>query len=100
VRFLLGYFEKMVCRTWCFCGEFVVDCVVNVVKLMVGFCGGKLGHSLRIYFLRGFVLLDVSCGDSGMGFGAWANGVSKRTNGVERASAEYGDPSLRSRMTT
>jgi hypothetical protein len=23
----------MVCRTWCICGEFVVDCVVNVVSL-------------------------------------------------------------------
>jgi len=26
-----GVLGKVVCRTWCFGGEFVVDCVVNAV---------------------------------------------------------------------
>jgi hypothetical protein len=26
-----GGFGKSACSTWCFCGEFVVDCVVKVV---------------------------------------------------------------------
>jgi hypothetical protein len=30
--FLQGVFEKNGCKTWCFCGEVVVECVVNVVK--------------------------------------------------------------------
>jgi hypothetical protein len=29
--FLLGVLAKAGDKTWCFCGEFVVDCVVNVV---------------------------------------------------------------------
>jgi len=37
--------------TWCFCGEFVVDCVVNVVSFRSLFRGWKMGQSLRIYFL-------------------------------------------------
>jgi hypothetical protein len=68
-------------------------------EFVVGFRGGKMGHSLDIYFLTGFGLVDVSCGDSGMGVGAW--GVAFQTsNGVEQATAKYRDPSLRSRMTT
>jgi hypothetical protein len=35
--FLLGVFGKYVCRTWCFGGENVVGCVVNVVFGMVSF---------------------------------------------------------------
>jgi hypothetical protein len=29
--FLQGFLEKSWCGTWCFCGEVVVGCVVNVV---------------------------------------------------------------------
>ena len=27
-----GVFEKPECQTWCFCGQVVVECVVNVVR--------------------------------------------------------------------
>jgi hypothetical protein len=30
--FFEGVLGKVVCRTWCFCGENVVECVVNVVR--------------------------------------------------------------------
>jgi hypothetical protein len=39
---------------WCFCGEFVVDCVVNVVGFWSLFRGGKIGQGLRVYFLGGW----------------------------------------------
>jgi hypothetical protein len=29
--FLQGFLGKWACRLWCFCGEVVVNCVVNVV---------------------------------------------------------------------
>jgi hypothetical protein len=29
--FLRGFLRKAVCRAWFFCGEVVVNCVVNVV---------------------------------------------------------------------
>jgi hypothetical protein len=32
VGFLQGFFEKSGCRTWCFCGEFVVNSWWNVVR--------------------------------------------------------------------
>jgi len=32
-----GGFGKCGAQRWFFCGEFVVDCVVNVVSLMVDF---------------------------------------------------------------
>src|SRR5271155_464213 len=31
VAFLQGFLRKVVCETWCFGGEFVVNCVVDVV---------------------------------------------------------------------
>jgi hypothetical protein len=31
---------------WCFCGEFVVDCVINVVRKMAVLWGGKTCHFL------------------------------------------------------
>jgi hypothetical protein len=30
--FLLGFLRKGACRTWCFCGEVVVKCVVKLVS--------------------------------------------------------------------
>jgi hypothetical protein len=39
---LLRVFGKYVCRTWCFGGENVVGCVVNVVFWMVNFEGQKM----------------------------------------------------------
>jgi hypothetical protein len=35
--FLLGVLEKCGGLLWCFCGEFVVECVVNVVGFVVVF---------------------------------------------------------------
>jgi hypothetical protein len=29
--FLLGFLRKTAVLVWCFCGEFVVECMVNVV---------------------------------------------------------------------
>jgi hypothetical protein len=40
--FLLGVFGKYVCRAWCFGGENVVECVVNVVFWMVSFAERKM----------------------------------------------------------
>jgi hypothetical protein len=37
-------------QAWCFCGEFVVGCVVNVVLLRALFRGGNIGQGWRIYF--------------------------------------------------
>jgi hypothetical protein len=31
LAFLLGVLAKVRGKTWCFCGEVVVDCVANVV---------------------------------------------------------------------
>jgi hypothetical protein len=36
-RVFEGGFGKSRVSWWCFCGEFVVDCVVNVVRWMVCF---------------------------------------------------------------
>jgi hypothetical protein len=37
VWFLLGVLAKLGCKTWCFDGQFVVVCVVDVVLCMVVF---------------------------------------------------------------
>ena len=49
-RFLQGYLRKTVSKTWCFGGEFVVDCVVSVVVCRPLFCARKMCHVLQIYF--------------------------------------------------
>jgi hypothetical protein len=48
-----GISRKTVCRTWCFCGEDVVECVANVVILTVVFRRRKTGHPFKLYFLAG-----------------------------------------------
>jgi hypothetical protein len=45
-----GVFGKIVFLTWCFCGEVVVDCVVNRGALMVGFWRLKMCHCFGFYF--------------------------------------------------
>jgi hypothetical protein len=35
LAFFQGFFEKSGVKTWCFSGQFVVQCVVNVVFWMV-----------------------------------------------------------------
>ena len=35
---------------WCFCGEFVVGCVVNVVRKMAVIGARKTCHFLQLYF--------------------------------------------------
>jgi hypothetical protein len=49
---LLRVLGKMRGRTWCFGGEFVVECVANVVLKQPRFQAGEMGHRLRIYFWR------------------------------------------------
>ena len=39
--FLRGVLGKLVCRMWFFCGEHVVECVVNVDKKLSFFGGEK-----------------------------------------------------------
>jgi hypothetical protein len=48
--FLQGFFAKKVILTWCFCGEFVVECVVNVVEKQRVFAGRKIGQAFEVYF--------------------------------------------------
>jgi hypothetical protein len=45
-----GGFGKCGAQRWCFCGEFVVDCVVNVARLMVDFSALKICQLFEIYF--------------------------------------------------
>ena len=55
-----GVFEggsgKMTDLVWCFGGEFVVDCVANVVSSRTTFEVGKIRHVFQLYFL-------VACDD-------------------------------------
>ncbi|WP_353072374.1 hypothetical protein [Tunturiibacter gelidiferens] len=48
--FLLGVLAKMGAKTWCFGGEFVVFCVVNVVSKQPVFRARKMRHGFRVYF--------------------------------------------------
>jgi hypothetical protein len=48
--FLQGIFTKMVFLWWCFCGEFVVECVANVVEKPRVFAWLKTGHHFEVYF--------------------------------------------------
>jgi hypothetical protein len=48
--FFDGGLEKKGVFAWCFCGEFVVDCVINVVRKMAVLRGQKTCHFLQIYF--------------------------------------------------
>jgi hypothetical protein len=45
-----GVFEKIGLRAWFFAGEFVVVCVVNVVRSQVVWQSKRVRHILRIYF--------------------------------------------------
>jgi hypothetical protein len=47
--------RKVVCRTWFFCGELVVDCVVIVDNGRSLFSGKKMGHHFEVYFQRWLV---------------------------------------------
>jgi hypothetical protein len=57
-RFLQGVLAKKGVLLWCFCGEVVVDCVVNRGALMVGFWRLKKCHFFKnilfIFFTRIF----------------------------------------------
>ena len=48
-----GGFGKSGILWWCFCGEFVVDCVVNVVRWMVISRRWKTCQLSEIYFFQG-----------------------------------------------
>jgi len=41
-----GVFEKPECQTWCFCGQVVVECVVNEVI----FRGRKMRQVFQLFF--------------------------------------------------
>jgi hypothetical protein len=47
---LKGVLEKPGGRTWCFCGLFVVECVVKDGLLMVCFSVSKTCHNVQLYF--------------------------------------------------
>jgi hypothetical protein len=48
--FLLGVLAKTGAKTWCFGGEFVVVCVVNVVVQQPLISAKKMRHRFWIYF--------------------------------------------------
>jgi hypothetical protein len=48
--FLGGVLGKAVCRTWCFCGENVVECVVNVVEKPPLFAAEKWDRISKYFF--------------------------------------------------
>jgi hypothetical protein len=48
--FLQGFFAKWTFLLWCFCGEFVVECVVNVVEKQRVFTRRKIGQVFQVYF--------------------------------------------------
>jgi hypothetical protein len=50
--FLQGFLRKVVCKTWCFGGEFVVNCVVEVVVWMHGFRRRKKRQVVEVFFVR------------------------------------------------
>jgi hypothetical protein len=47
---LLGIFQFLVCFVVVICGEFVVECVVNVVFYRTLFRGLKMGQVFEVYF--------------------------------------------------
>jgi hypothetical protein len=47
---LLGVLARCGCGTWCFCGEFVVECVVERGELTVTFRVTRMWQVFRIYF--------------------------------------------------
>ena len=48
--FFAGVFVKKCVLVWCFCGEVVVDCVVNRGALMVVFWRLKICQCFGFYF--------------------------------------------------
>jgi hypothetical protein len=49
---LRGVLEKVMCRTWFFDGENVVNCMVNVVAWQPYFDRRKMRHVFKIFFGR------------------------------------------------
>jgi hypothetical protein len=47
---LLGIFQFLVCFVMVICGEFVVECVVNMVFYRTLFRGLKMGQVFEVYF--------------------------------------------------
>jgi len=48
--FLLGVLGKSCDWLWCFCGEFVVECVANVVSFRLFFGGWEWDRVLKFIF--------------------------------------------------
>jgi hypothetical protein len=48
--FFRGSFAKNGVFAWCFCGEVVVNCVVNRGALMAAFWRLKICHCFELYF--------------------------------------------------
>jgi len=59
--FFRGFFAKMGVLLWCFCGEVVVDYVVNRGALMVDFWRLKNFTFLNFILLRVEIKAGVSC---------------------------------------
>jgi hypothetical protein len=53
--FLLGVLGKCGVLLWCFCGEFVVECVVNVVSFRSLLWRLEMGQGFEVYFEEGSV---------------------------------------------
>jgi hypothetical protein len=51
-RIFKGFFEKSGVKTWCFGGQFVVQCVVNVVFWVVCLRAEKWDRLLRFFLLK------------------------------------------------
>jgi len=60
--FFQGVFAKMGVLLWCFCGEVVVDCVVNRGALMVDFLASKKLPLFENYF---YLFPRISCEANG-----------------------------------
>jgi hypothetical protein len=52
-RVLEGGLEKMVACVWCFCGEFMVECVANVDEKQSSHGIRKIGTGILTLFLIG-----------------------------------------------
>jgi hypothetical protein len=57
---LQGVLAKTGVKTWCFCGEFVVECVVNVVLLWSVFRLEKWDRDSGFIF-EGFLFCEYGC---------------------------------------
>jgi hypothetical protein len=56
-RIFIWFSVKTGVKTWCFGGQFVARCVVDMVFRMVCFESGKAGHAFEVYFASIMILI-------------------------------------------